>query len=214
VLLLSKKDLIDMLKRIAEGIATLFGNNCEVVIHDLDYPEKSIIAIYNGHVTGRRVGDPLSILGIKNVMRGQTKKDLINYSAKTSDGRLIKCATFHIHEKNCRLALGINFDCTSLQLAQASIDSIINVTSSNHNDLFSSKEFNLGSMLEEAVMSVGKTPKMMKKKDRIQAARILEEKGAFLIHGSMQVIADYFNISRFTLYNYLKEIRETKDNNS
>ena len=43
----------------AKGIASKFGPNCEVVVHDLatNDPERSIVAIENGHVTGRKVGD-------------------------------------------------------------------------------------------------------------------------------------------------------------
>ena len=46
-------------KELAQDIAAEFGNDCEVVIHDLKTkePEHSIIYIVNGHVTGRNVGD-------------------------------------------------------------------------------------------------------------------------------------------------------------
>ena len=45
--------------QLAKGIARQFGPNCEVVVHDLasNDPETSIVAIENGHVSGRRVGD-------------------------------------------------------------------------------------------------------------------------------------------------------------
>ena len=50
---------LDFLKRLAKGIAKQFGNDCEIVIHDLsdNNAENSIVAIENGHVTGRRLGD-------------------------------------------------------------------------------------------------------------------------------------------------------------
>ena len=35
----------------------LFGPDCEVVLHDLAAMPHSIVAIENGHVTGRRLGD-------------------------------------------------------------------------------------------------------------------------------------------------------------
>jgi len=45
--------------RLAKAIAQQFGPNCEVVVHDLESndPESSIVAIENGHVSGRQVGD-------------------------------------------------------------------------------------------------------------------------------------------------------------
>ena len=50
---------LQFLFQLAKGIASQFGPNCEVVVHDLDSndPESSIVAIENGQVTGRKVGD-------------------------------------------------------------------------------------------------------------------------------------------------------------
>ena len=46
---------IDFLKRLAKGIAAQFGSNCEVVVHDLksEDPTSTIVAIENGHFSGR-----------------------------------------------------------------------------------------------------------------------------------------------------------------
>lgn len=46
---------LDMLKQIATGLAAQFGDNCEVVVHDLarNVAESSIVHIENGHITGR-----------------------------------------------------------------------------------------------------------------------------------------------------------------
>ena len=50
---------LQFLLTLAKGIASQFGPNCEVVVHDLatNDPERSIVAIENGHVTGRKAGD-------------------------------------------------------------------------------------------------------------------------------------------------------------
>ena len=44
---------LSILRQIAHGVAATFGNNCEVVIHDLSsgHLENSIILIENGHVS-------------------------------------------------------------------------------------------------------------------------------------------------------------------
>ena len=51
---------LGLLKRLAKGLAAQFGEDCEIVIHDLtgDSRKKTIVAIENGHVTGRKVGAP------------------------------------------------------------------------------------------------------------------------------------------------------------
>jgi len=66
----SIQESLDFLLPMMEGIAGQFGDNCEVVLHDHSQGlESSIIAIINGHVTGRKVGDPSSNLGLE-VLRG------------------------------------------------------------------------------------------------------------------------------------------------
>ena len=46
--------LLKSLIPIAETIGKTFGNRCEVVLHDLTIPEKSVVYTVNGDVTGRR----------------------------------------------------------------------------------------------------------------------------------------------------------------
>ncbi len=50
---------IEFYKRLAHGLALQFGPNCEVVVHDLETSDldRSIVAIENGHVSGRKLGD-------------------------------------------------------------------------------------------------------------------------------------------------------------
>ena len=55
---------LTVLEQIAQDIAAEFGNDCEVVIHDLKTkePEHSIIYIVNGHITGRRKDGEVTVL--------------------------------------------------------------------------------------------------------------------------------------------------------
>ena len=50
---------LDLLKQLADGLARQFGNDCEIVIHDLKKHdlEHSIVHINNGHVKNRQEGD-------------------------------------------------------------------------------------------------------------------------------------------------------------
>ena len=50
---------LDLYKRLAKALAAQFGENCEVLVHDLTGgdPEHTIVAIENGHVSQRQTGD-------------------------------------------------------------------------------------------------------------------------------------------------------------
>ena len=46
---------------------------------------------------------------------------------------------------------------------------------------------------------------MMTKDDKIRAIQFLNKKGAFLITKSGDKISKFFNISKYTLYNYIAD---------
>nr|WP_252894516.1 helix-turn-helix domain-containing protein [Veillonella denticariosi] len=48
----------------------------------------------------------------------------------------------------------------------------------------------------------------MNKTERLKAIAYLNDKGAFLISKSSEKIAEYFNISKFTLYSDLNAVKE------
>lgn len=38
----------------------VFGSDFEIVLHDIRFPEASVIAVENGHITGRTIGGKLT----------------------------------------------------------------------------------------------------------------------------------------------------------
>ena len=67
------KDNLGMLSEIGQCIAEHFGKNCEVVIHDLTGSyDHTIVAIWNGHVTGREIGGSGTNTGLE-ILRGSAE---------------------------------------------------------------------------------------------------------------------------------------------
>ena len=66
------KTAIDFYTRLARGLAAQFGSNCEIVIHDLESNdvEHSIVAIENGYITGRKLGDGPSHIVLESLQNG------------------------------------------------------------------------------------------------------------------------------------------------
>lgn len=209
---MNKKEIIEVLEKIAEGISQTFGNNCEVLISDLNNPDNSIISIYNGHVTGRKVGDSLSELGLKAMREKHVEHDLINYHAKTKDGRLIKCSTFHFKAGKHWLGLGINYDYTNLAMAHSTLENFIKVEEHLKDEFYSNPNELLETMISDAFKLVGKPASLMNKEDRMKVVKYLDEKGALVVQKGVQIVAETLNVSRYTIYNYLNEINEEKKN--
>lgn len=205
-------------KRMAKGLAGQFGQNCEVVIHDLrgNDLEHSIIAIENGHVTGRSIGDGPSHIVLES-LKGDPKmlQDRISYLTRTSDGRVLKSTTLFIRDDEDRVIglLGINYDISMLVSLEGSLRDFTGqdrltsepeAISRNVADL-------LDELLEHSVSLVGKPTAMMSKDDKIRAIRFLDDNGAFLITKSGPKVCQYFGISTYTLYSYLDEIRKSAE---
>ena len=76
----------ELFTKILDMLEQHFGQSCEIVLHDLtrEY-DHTIVDIRNGHITGRKVGDCGSNLGLE-VLRGTVVNgDRFNYISHTTD---------------------------------------------------------------------------------------------------------------------------------
>lgn len=212
-----QKNEWEALARIAKAVAAQFGNNCEVVVHDLRGAdrEKSIVHIENGHVTRRDKNAAPSMVALEamEAMKegGRRLEDHLNYITKTQDGRILRSSTVYIKDEKGRpeAIFSINYDMTDLLMAQSVISALAQRNEAeeagriptNVNEL-------LDDLLEQSVRMVGKPVAMMNKEDKVRAIAFLNEAGAMLITKSGDKIANYFGISKYTLYSYLDNGKE------
>ena len=62
-------------------------------------------------------------------------------------------------------------------------------------------------MVTKAVGELGKTPAAMTREEKMEVVKRLEERGAFLVKRSAEQVAEALDLSRYTIFAYLKEIR-------
>ncbi|MFC7394537.1 helix-turn-helix transcriptional regulator [Scopulibacillus cellulosilyticus] len=211
----SVKQELDFLQPLIKGIAAQFGENCEVVLHDLtEGIESTIVAIENGHVTGRKIGDPSSNLGLE-VLRGTVKDgDRYNYLTQTKDGKMLRSTSIYFKNSKGETigSLCINLDISDLMMAENAIKSITmsqqeqEVSEVFVNDVNEVLDF----LIQECQNEIGKPAANMTKEDKLKAIQYLDAKGAFLVKKAGDKICQYLNISKFTLYNYLDEVRSAQ----
>lgn len=206
---------LDMLKQIARGLAAQFGDNCEIVVHDLarNHLDSSIVHIENGHVTNRKLGGSPSRVVLDALKhRDGPLKDQLAYLTKTDSGRILKSSTIYINDEdgNPRYLLSINFDITNLIALESSISSITNCPSEKESTAKKPERITqdvndlLDELIEQSVDLVGVPVPLMSKDDKIKAINFLNEAGAFLITKSGDKVAKYFGISKYTLYSYVE----------
>ncbi len=193
----------------AEGIAAQFGSSCEVVVHDLSrHPDHSIVAIVNGHVSGRKVGDGASAVVLEQMERNDPQpKDHLCYLTKTPDGKILKSSTVYIRNSKGRVSaiLSINYDISRLLMVESAVREL--VTTQEPAQAEPEKIVNVNDLLEDLIQQsvalVGKPVALMNKDDKVRAIRFLNQNGAFLVTKSGDKIAKYFGISKYTLYSYI-----------
>ena len=208
---------IEFYRRLAKGLALQFGPNCEIVIHDLesDDLDHSIVAIENGHVSGRHLGDGPSHVVLEALHDAPDKlEDRPPYLTKTSDGKLLKSSTIFIRNEAgwpCGI-LAINFDITIMTAFSSTLASLIGTGDHNEPEPIAK---NIGDLLDdlfgECEQMIGKPAALMTKEERVRAIGYLDQRGAFLISKSSQKACDFFGISKYSFYSYLDEAKAASD---
>jgi HTH domain len=65
----------------------------------------------------------------------------------------------------------------------------------------------LDRLIEGVERELGGRLEDLSREDKQQAIRLLDERGAFVLRRSVEDVADAFNVSRITIYNYLNAVK-------
>ena len=205
-----KKTTIDMLAQVGQAVCRTFGLQSEVVIHDLADMEHSIVWIM-GTVTDREVGGCLTPRGLSLLRSGKTE-DHYNYTTRTRDGKMVRSSLVFLEDDRGRPAISmeINFDTSPFVAFRHTLESLTDPDEAyDFQDAFiDDAPQMLETMLQQAVAFIGKPVPQMSKADRMRIVEVLDDAGAFELRKAIPAVATYLGVTRFTIHNYLNEIRE------
>ena len=208
---MNREEAFEFLDRTAKGIAETFGSSCETLVHDMSIPSHPILSIYNGHVSGRTVGSTMDILGNETQLSEEgLKTDFVNLYATTPSGQQIKSSTFHMTGEDYNLALGINFDYSSLVYANRILVDLMSADADLKSAMWHSGDNRLGEVFDECLAAVGKPVSALNKVDRMKVIALLDQKEAFSFRKSVPFVSQRLGVSRYTVYKYLSELAEEK----
>jgi predicted transcriptional regulator YheO len=204
-----KSATIQMLAQLGEALCRTVGPQCEVVIHDLADMEHSIVWIM-GSVTERGVGGCMTSRGLSLVRSGKTR-DSYNYTTRTRSGKMVRSSLVLVKDQRERpmISLEINFDTSPFVAFRHTLEALADPDEAyDFQDAFidDAPEM-LESMLRQAVGLTGKPVPQMNKAERLRVVQILDEAGAFELRKAVPAVARYLGVTRFTIHNYLNEIR-------
>ena len=215
----SIEEAYPLLNRIMKLIATTLGPECEVVLHDWSKGyDKSIVAIENGHVTNRKVGDCGSNLGLE-VIRGTVKDgDRYKYVTKVNSEKTLKSSTIYLRNDQGKAlgALCINIDITNFLNFNGSLHNLLGeeALSADLDTGTDDIEFHAADigqltdhLIEKSLQQINKPVDQMTKEDKLEILRYLDEKGTFLITKSGDKVCNALKMSKYTMYSYLDIVR-------
>ena len=210
---MNKTNAFDFLCRSAEGIAKMFGKYCETVVQEVIGQEIRIVAIYNGHVSGRKVGSTRSIYGddvsADDFDFSKLSQDSSNQLVTLSNGKVIKSSSYYLRGAYFTYILGINYDITLMEQIRNYAEDVSQTESDFLGSLQVKKENSLDALYEEALVMVNKPAQSFRKADRQTLIRLLNEKNFFGLSKCIPFLSEKLDVSKYTIYKDLNELEIT-----
>lgn len=191
------------LNRVAEGLAETFAPFCEVVLHDLRDPKHAIFSIHN-NLSGRKVGDPATELGLARIADPEYPQVIANYANQFADGRQAKSTSVGIKDSSGRYvaALCLNIDLTLFRSLQSVLQTFGSVEGSgpSRESLTPAGPEAIRAVIDDFAARISTTPRALKTEDRRALLQELKASGHLNIRKSMETIASHLGVSRATVY--------------
>lgn len=197
--------------RTADILVKMFGPRCEVAVHDFNNLERSLIYLA-GKLTGREIGAPITDLVLQQLRNGNSEvQDTANYKTVSKSGKVMKSSTVYLRDQDNDVigALCINLDISMLIQMGGEISDFIQFDEekTKEENFYSTVQDVTEGMIHEVLQKFNKVPTLLDTEEKIECVRRLENRGAFLIKGAVEYLADILGVSKYTVYNYLQKIR-------
>lgn len=209
---------------IVHGLAKALGPDYEVNLHDLSHPEHSLVAVENGHVTGRKIGSPMTDFGLYMMKAEEYKnKDgVFDYLACNSLGKKMKCSCIFIRDESGKTIgfLCVNYDISRAENARDFIDSLLQTDDNisqygvSHKTEIVSEGFvnDFGEVirmtLDDVRKKTGKPFEYLAREEKESVIKELNDRGYFLLKGAVDLLAQEMSVTKYTIYSYLRKIQD------
>ncbi|MCQ4094709.1 PAS domain-containing protein [Erwinia persicina] len=215
--------ILQTLHAAVTALGNVIGRNTEVVLHDLEHPEKSVLAITNGHVTGRVLGSPVldvpaqdrglqALINETTPANDNVPKVIPDYPTRGKQGQTLRSATALYRDSNGQAfaALCINTDNSELLAARRCLDNLLNSPDSPPPAAEESADMAqlMAEIIADSLSELNGDLRLSRKQAKLAAVRKMQERGMFIVKGGIEKAATALGVTRYTIYNYLDEIRD------
>ncbi len=206
--------------QVVKGLAEIFGDDCEILLHDVSRLERSIVAYAGNHLTGRPLGSPMSVYGLEllNSEKISHHRRTYTYMARANNGTLIKCGVISLNDEAGQMIglLCVHFDAGKAQAARQFIDRFFSVSADSErepvNEFFGLEiEDIFKNTMQEVKIARGKPLQDLSKAEKKEVVRSLIDKGFFMMKGAVDYVAREMGNSKFTIYAYMREVERESE---
>jgi predicted transcriptional regulator YheO len=209
---MSSDEIIEITRPMVDFLAEVLGDLAEVVLHDLRDPEHSVVAIRNGHISGRREGDSLTDYALEVLRESKGQPYKVNYKGVLEDGRPLRLSSLFIKDPSTGepvAMLSINLDISRVQDAYKMLGSFLNISKNGEeasppHPIHFSIENLMHQQMDQVLSSRGIPPSRMTAEEKKSVVEELDRKGIFLLKGAVAEAARRLEVSEQTIYRYLR----------
>lgn len=214
---------------LVDFLEAILGKNSEIVLHDLENPDHSVIAIRNNYISNREVGAPATdlVLRILKESHKEERDFIANYRGIGKFNKALKSSTYFIREEGELIGMiCVNTD-------EAIFDGLFSamkklqenfikeeVSPSTENVDSENLSLSIEEVAHEAISDVLSTQNVsieyLKQQDKLNIIEVLYLKGIFLLKGAVVEIAKALGMSEASVYRYVQIIKrqEQEENKS
>ena len=216
------EELLEEQKQLVAFLNLALGPDYEVALYDMGKKPPAIVAIANGNVTGRTIGAPLTDIEEK-IVENKLYVDqdwITHYRGITASKKPLRCSSYFIKNKRGRLTglMTISFDDTRYRNIMEVLLSVCHpkdyitrniafeVLDNSEQDMMHSS---ISLAITDAVNEVTTaSPERMTRAEKLQIIQILDQKGIFMLKGSIPLVAKQIGASVASVYRYIGEVHK------
>ncbi|MEZ8094651.1 transcriptional regulator [Photobacterium swingsii] len=201
---------------VVDGLAALIGPFCEIVLHSLADINTSAIKIANGENTGRKVGSPITDLALRMLrdIEGSERNFSRAYFTRAKGGSLMKSITIAIRNGDNiiigLLCINVNLDAPFAQILQSFMPTDEAKQAASTVNFASDVDELVDQTVERTIEEINADKNVSNNAKNRQIVMELFDKGIFDIKDAINRVADRLNISKHTVYLYIRQ-RKTED---
>ncbi len=206
-------EILKSYESVVDGLAMLIGSYCEIVLHSLEDLKCSAVRIANGEHTGRKIGSPITDLALRMLhdMAGDDSSVSKTYFTRAKSGALMKSVTIAIRNREQRviglLCINMNLDVPFSQVMQTFMPPQTQEDVPSPVNFASSVDELVAQTLEFTIEEVNADRNVANNVKNRQVVLNLYEKGIFDIKDAINQVADRLNISKHTVYLYIRQFK-------